>query len=78
MKTTKWLAWAGFVLIVLVFAVYAARFIERTSFEIDGTRYYALFDDAMISMRYAKNLAHGYGPSKPFSSFHLGKVLLTR
>ncbi|MBN2502301.1 MAG: glycosyltransferase family 39 protein, partial [Anaerolineales bacterium] len=62
MKTAKWLGWAGFVLIVLVFAVYAARFIERTSFEVDGTRYYALFDDAMISMRYAKNLANGYGP----------------
>jgi hypothetical protein len=28
---------------------------------IDGTRYYVLFDDAMISMRYAYNLAHGNG-----------------
>jgi hypothetical protein len=25
-------------------------------------RYFVLFDDAMISMRYAKNLAEGYGP----------------
>jgi hypothetical protein len=32
-----------------------------TSFVIDGTRYYILFDDAMISMRYAYNLAHGNG-----------------
>jgi hypothetical protein len=32
-----------------------------TSFVIDGTSYYVLFDDAMISMRYAYNLAHGNG-----------------
>lgn len=51
-----------FGLIVLLFLVYAARFIERTSFLIEGERYFVLFDDAMISMRYAKNLADGYGP----------------
>jgi hypothetical protein len=28
---------------------------------IDGQRYYSLFDDAMISMRYAWNFAHGLG-----------------
>jgi hypothetical protein len=28
---------------------------------IDGNRYYSLFDDAMISMRYAWNLSHGNG-----------------
>ncbi|GAB4580891.1 MAG: hypothetical protein Fur0022_36350 [Anaerolineales bacterium] len=50
-----------FGLIVLLFLVYAARFIERTSFVIEGERYFVLFDDAMISMRYAKNLAEGYG-----------------
>ena len=61
MKSGKLIGYISFVLILLVFAVYAARFIERTSFVIDGTRHYALFDDAMISMRYARNLAEGHG-----------------
>jgi hypothetical protein len=53
---------------VLLFAligfylVYAWNYIQETSFVIGGERYYALFDDAMISMRYAQNLAEGYGP----------------
>jgi hypothetical protein len=47
--------------IVLVFCVYAALFIYRTSFVIGGTRYFSLFDDAMISMTYARNLAAGHG-----------------
>ncbi|HLF89436.1 MAG TPA: hypothetical protein VI451_10850 [Anaerolineales bacterium] len=51
-----------FLLLVLTFLIYAARFIERTSFIINGERYFVLFDDAMISMRYGKNLAEGYGP----------------
>jgi hypothetical protein len=50
-----------FILIVLAFCVYAGIFIFRTSFVIDGERYFTLLDDAMISMRYAKNLANGYG-----------------
>jgi arabinofuranosyltransferase len=33
----------------------------RASFVIDGERYFVLFDDMMISMRYAKNLALGDG-----------------
>ena len=36
-------------------------FIYRTSFVINGERYFALFDDEMVSMRYAKNLAEGHG-----------------
>ena len=44
-----------FSLLVASFLYYAYRYI------IDGQRYYALFDDAMISMRYAWNLAHGNG-----------------
>jgi arabinofuranosyltransferase len=50
-----------FTLAVVAFLVYAALFIYRTSFVINGERYFSLFDDAMIAMRYAKNLAHGYG-----------------
>jgi len=47
--------------IVGAFLVYAGCFIYRTSFIISGERYFSLFDDAMISMRYARNLAHGNG-----------------
>jgi len=51
-----------FGLVLAVYAVYAGAFIFRTSFVVDGVRHYCLFDDAMISMRYARNLADGYGP----------------
>lgn len=47
--------------ILFLFAVYAAAFIWRTSFLIGGERYFSLFDDAMISMRYARNLVSGFG-----------------
>ncbi len=47
--------------IFLTFLVYAALFIWRSSFSIGGVRYFCLFDDDMISMTYAANLAHGYG-----------------
>jgi arabinofuranosyltransferase len=44
------------------FLLWSVGFIFRASFiAIDGHRYYSLFDDAMISMRYAWNLSHGYG-----------------
>jgi hypothetical protein len=36
-------------------------FIARTSFLVQGTRYFVLFEDAMISMRYARNFANGNG-----------------
>ncbi len=50
-----------FGMLVAGFLYYAWRYILATSFVVDGTRYYVLFDDAMISMRYAYNLAHGNG-----------------
>lgn len=50
-----------FLLLVAGFVYYAWRYILATSFVIDGNRYFVLFDDAMISMRYAYNLAHGNG-----------------
>ena len=53
---------AALLAIALGFVIWAARFIEATSLvALDGRRYFALFDDAMISMRYAWNLAHGHG-----------------
>lgn len=60
-NNARLLSIAGLLVILLIFFVYCARFIERTSFEVDGQRYYALFDDAMISMQYARNLAEGNG-----------------
>jgi hypothetical protein len=45
----------------LVYAAYAAKFIWTTSFVINDERYFSLFDDAMVSMQYARNLAEGNG-----------------
>jgi arabinofuranosyltransferase len=50
-----------FLVVLLIYLGYAGIYIYRTSFLFGGERYYVLFDDAMISMRYAKNLAEGYG-----------------
>jgi hypothetical protein len=36
-------------------------FIARTAFRIGGITYFTLVDDAMVSMRYAQHLAHGFG-----------------
>ena len=38
-----------------------ALFIARSAFTIGGHTHFSLFDDGMISMRYARNLAHGAG-----------------
>lgn len=44
------------------FIIWSAAFIYRSSFiAVDGKRYFCLFDDAMISMRYAWNFSHGLG-----------------
>jgi arabinofuranosyltransferase len=48
--------------VTLAFCAWSAAFIFRTShLATDGRRYFCLFDDAMISMRYAWNLSHGRG-----------------
>lgn len=48
--------------ISLGFVTWAVALIARGSFvAIDGQRYFSIFDDALISMRYAWNLAHGDG-----------------
>jgi arabinofuranosyltransferase len=44
------------------YVIWAGLFILQSSYiGIDGHRYFGLFDDAMISMRYAWNFAHGQG-----------------
>ena len=50
-----------FLFLLILYALYAGIYIYQTSFVINNNRYFVLFDDAMISMRYAKNLADGYG-----------------
>ena len=42
-------------------AAFYAVFIERTAFDVRGRTFFTLFDDAMISMRYARNLVDGHG-----------------
>jgi arabinofuranosyltransferase len=48
--------------VALLYLAWASAFIMETSVvAIDGKRYFNLFDDAMISMRYAWNFSHGQG-----------------
>jgi hypothetical protein len=48
--------------IASIFVLWSLFFTFRTSFiATDGHRYFSLFDDAMISMRYAWNASHGLG-----------------
>src|SRR5204863_9503280 len=47
--------------VAVALAVWSGRLLYRSSFVVSGTRYFSLFDDAMISMVYAKNFVLGYG-----------------
>ena len=44
-----------------LYAAWALLYVWRTSFVLDGQRVFVLWDDAMISMRYASNLIAGEG-----------------
>ena len=55
-------AWLVAVAAGLALTLYSVGFIHKSSCAVEGQRYYALFDDALISMRYAWNWAHGNGP----------------
>lgn len=46
---------------VLTALLFYCAFIARSAFAVSGQRYFSLFDDAMVSMRYARNLAEGHG-----------------
>jgi hypothetical protein len=52
---------ALFGLLLLAYVAWGGLYIERTSHEIEGARIFTLWDDAMISMRYARNLQVGDG-----------------
>ena len=49
------------VLAMGLYGVLALRYVWATSIVVDGARVFTLWDDAMISMRYAHNLAEGHG-----------------
>lgn len=49
------------VLLLLLLAAWGGWLIFRTSFLVDGRRVFCLFDDAMISMTYARNVLEGHG-----------------
>ena len=54
--------WIGAGAVAIGWGAWSAEFIRRTSFiAIDGVQRYCLFDDAMISMRYGRNLIEGNG-----------------
>jgi hypothetical protein len=46
---------------LLVSLAVSAVFIARSAFHVQGGTAFSLFDDAMISMRFARNLAAGHG-----------------
>ena len=49
-------------LLAFLYVAWAIPFmLESSVVAIDGRRYFGLFDDAMISMRYAWNFSHGHG-----------------
>ncbi len=52
---------AELALVLCAALIYAIVWIARASYTVGGFRYYPLLDDAMISMRYARNLASGLG-----------------
>ncbi|NPV49281.1 MAG: chromate transporter [Armatimonadetes bacterium] len=47
--------------LALLWVGYALAFVQRSSCMVEGQRVYALFDDAMVSMAYARTLAEGHG-----------------
>ena len=55
------LVWRITALLCFMQAVYAALYIHHSSRIVEGQRYFVLFDDALISMRYARHLANGEG-----------------
>jgi hypothetical protein len=49
-------------LLAFIYVIWAVPFmLESAVVAIDGQRYFGMFDDAMISMRYAWNFSHGQG-----------------
>lgn len=60
LKRLPWYAIAS-TLLLAACLYYGWAFLQRTSIDVDGEVMHALFDDAMISMQFAKNFARGEG-----------------
>jgi hypothetical protein len=60
LRTARRVSPALFVVLLLL-AVWGGRFIWDTTVDVSGRRFFCLFDDAMISMAYARNLVEGHG-----------------
>jgi hypothetical protein len=56
----RW-GWTCLTLLIAVQALLGAFYILRTSLSLGNDRVFVLWDDAMISMQYARNLAEGHG-----------------
>ena len=77
----RWRSWLNRAVLVLLLAqaAWGLFYIYRTSIGLDdGTRTFLLWDDAMVSMRYAYNLTEGDGlvwnrMSSPYLVATLGK-----
>jgi hypothetical protein len=54
-------AYAALLAVLALHSLGSAAYVFRTSVVVDGERTFLLWDDAMISMRYARNLANGAG-----------------
>ncbi len=50
-----------YLVLLAAYILYAVLYIAQTGIVVDDVGYFTLLDDAMISMRYAKNLTEGYG-----------------
>lgn len=61
-RALVWLLDHPAVPLILLALVMGVVYTLQRSIIIDGTRYFYLDDDAMISMRYARNWASGFGP----------------
>lgn len=58
---TRRTAIIGVSIVVVLYAFYAGLMIFMSSVVWEGSRWFCLLDDAMVSMRYARNVASGYG-----------------
>ena len=57
----RWRQRAAWLALLGTLSAWGGWLIFRTSFVLDGRRVFCLFDDAMISMTYARNLVEGWG-----------------
>jgi arabinofuranosyltransferase len=60
-KGSAWLSRALWGVVLSLYVAWALRFIASSAVETPDGRYFCLFDDAMVSLRYAWNFAHGQG-----------------